>query len=245
VVVTTPDGAGTLTGGFTYSAAPAIVSVVPAPTTHVAGAAQVIAVTVTTINVVDATAVTVSFVDAAGALLVPAISAAGAITSNSAVVNITVPATVVAGNYQVKGVVTGVTNPTLTAYVITPISAPTIVSVFPSIGPSAGGTSVTITGTNFASPATVTIGGAPATTIVVVSATSITAITPAGTLGDQNVVVTTPGGTVTKTGGFRYYDYFVPGVAPTKPAVVQAVTDYFDGKVTKTQALAVLWLYFG
>jgi len=225
--------------------APTIVSVVPAPTTHNAGAAQVIAVTVTTINVVDATAVTVSFVDAAGALLVPAISAAGAITSNSAVVNITVPATVVAGNYQVKGVVTGVTNPTLTAYVITPISAPTIVSVFPSIGPSAGGTSVTITGTNFASPATVTIGGAPATTIVVVSATSITAITPAGTLGDQNVVVTTPGGTVTKTGGFRYYDYFVPGVAPTKPAVVQAVTDYFDGKVTKTQALAVLWLYFG
>ena len=40
-------------------------------------------------------------------------------------------------------------------------------------------TAVTITGTNFASGATVTFGGSAATSVVVVSSTTITATTPA------------------------------------------------------------------
>ena len=50
----------------------------------------------------------------------------------------------------------------------------------PNSGPTAGGTAVTITGTNFAAGATVTFGGTAATNVVVVSSTSITATTPAG-----------------------------------------------------------------
>ncbi|HEY33294.1 MAG TPA: hypothetical protein G4O10_09370, partial [Dehalococcoidia bacterium] len=41
--------------------------------------------------------------------------------------------------------------------------APTVTSISPTSGPAAGGTSVTITGTNFVNGATVTIGGASAT----------------------------------------------------------------------------------
>ena len=51
--------------------------------------------------------------------------------------------------------------------------------VSPNSGPGAGGTSVTITGTNFTGATAVTFGGTAATSVTVVSATSITATSPA------------------------------------------------------------------
>ena len=65
----------------------------------------------------------------------------------------------------------------------------TITGVLPISGPSSGGTDITITGTNFEAPATVTIGGEPATNVVVVSDTQITATTPAGFPGPAVVTV--------------------------------------------------------
>jgi hypothetical protein len=68
----------------------------------------------------------------------------------------------------------------------------TVSGITAASGPAGGGTSVTITGTNFAAGATVKIGGQNATNVVV-TATSITCQTPAlpaGTLND--VVVTNP-----------------------------------------------------
>ena len=52
---------------------------------------------------------------------------------------------------------------------------------------------------------TSSLGGAAATGISVVNATTITATTPAGTAGAKNVVVTTPGGAGTGTGLFAYF----------------------------------------
>jgi hypothetical protein len=66
---------------------------------------------------------------------------------------------------------------------------PTITGVSPSGGPAAGGTSVTITGTNFAAPATATFGGVAATNVVVVNSTTMTATTPAHAAGAVDVVV--------------------------------------------------------
>lgn len=87
----------------------------------------------------------------------------------------------------------------------TTLSAPTITGVSPASGSTAGGTSITITGADFHNGATVTVGGAAATGVSVASSTSITATTPAGTTGAQDVVVTNPdGGTVTSTGAFTY-----------------------------------------
>ena len=65
----------------------------------------------------------------------------------------------------------------------------TITGVLPISGPSIGNTNITITGTNFFNPSTVTIGGAPATNVVVVSDTQITATTPAGFPGPAVVTV--------------------------------------------------------
>ena len=54
---------------------------------------------------------------------------------------------------------------------------PSVTSISPAYGPTLGGTPVTITGTWFGAAATVTIGGAPATDVVFLDATSLTAKT--------------------------------------------------------------------
>ena len=69
------------------------------------------------------------------------------------------------------------------------IPAPTVTAISPNNGPSNGGTAVTISGTGFQSGATVTIGGAAASGVTVVSSTSITATTPAHAAGAVDVVV--------------------------------------------------------
>jgi type II secretory pathway pseudopilin PulG len=67
---------------------------------------------------------------------------------------------------------------------------PTVTGISPTFGPAAGGTAVTITGTGFAAPATVTFGNGTATTVVVNSTTSITATTPAGSAGQVDTTIT-------------------------------------------------------
>ena len=70
---------------------------------------------------------------------------------------------------------------------------PTVTGISPATGPAAGGTSVTITGTDFTGGTIVDFGTTPATSVVVDSATEITATSPAGS-GTVNVTVTGPGG---------------------------------------------------
>jgi hypothetical protein len=73
---------------------------------------------------------------------------------------------------------------------------PSVTKVKPKNGSPAGGTSVTITGTGFTSPATVRFGGAAASGVVVNSATSITAVSPPGSpKAIVDVTVTTAAGT--------------------------------------------------
>jgi phosphatidylserine/phosphatidylglycerophosphate/cardiolipin synthase-like enzyme len=83
--------------------------------------------------------------------------------------------------------------------------APTLTSVSPNSGPTAGGTSVNITGTNFSSGATVKFDTNAATSVTVISSTSITATVPAHAAGAVNVVVTNSNGqSATLTSGFTY-----------------------------------------
>jgi sugar lactone lactonase YvrE len=76
----------------------------------------------------------------------------------------------------------------------TGFATPTVTAISPASGPVAGGTTVTITGTNFLSGATVLFGTTAATGVTVVSGTSITAIAPAGSAGIVDVTVTTSDG---------------------------------------------------
>ena len=85
------------------------------------------------------------------------------------------------------------------------VAPPTVSAVSPNSGSVTGGTAVTITGTNFATGATVTFGASAATNVVVVSATQITATTPAQSAGAVSVTVTNPGSQIgSLTNGFTY-----------------------------------------
>jgi len=90
-------------------------------------------------------------------------------------------------------------------YIGTGPAAPCVTSVSPKSGPTAGGTSVTISGMNFTGATAVKFGTAAGTGVVVTSATSITATSPAGT-GTVNVTVTTPAGT-SPTSPFDRFKY--------------------------------------
>ncbi len=74
------------------------------------------------------------------------------------------------------------------------VAAPALVSITPTSGPAAGGTTVTLTGSGLTGVTTVRFGATPATSFTVVSATQISAVSPAGT-GTVQVTVTSPGGT--------------------------------------------------
>ena len=116
-------------------------------------------------------------------------------------------------------------------------TSPTISSIFPSVGPMSGGTAITISGAAFNEATSVTVDGVAATSVVVVSPSQITAITPAGSAGGKTVVVATPYGTATLTNAFTYLgspsitsispNFTLPGlnvsnqiVSPTTPTPV-------------------------
>jgi hypothetical protein len=99
-----------------------------------------------------------------------------------------------------------------------PAPAPTVASIAPAEGSVSGGTSVTITGTNFVDGATVTIGGAAATEVIIASATSITATAPVGAVGAADVTVSNADLQAdTLTGGYTYLAIPPPTVASIAP----------------------------
>jgi uncharacterized repeat protein (TIGR02543 family) len=74
-------------------------------------------------------------------------------------------------------------------------AAPVITGISPARGSTAGGTRVSITGSNFGGATIVKFGAVTAIDVIVVNSSTITAASPAGTAGLVNVTVTTPGGT--------------------------------------------------
>jgi DNA-binding beta-propeller fold protein YncE len=94
-------------------------------------------------------------------------------------------------------------------------SGATVGALNPSSGPTAGGTVVTITGTNLSNASAVSFGGTPATSFSVLGPTQISAVAPPGTAGTVDVTVTTSGGT-SPTGSSDQYTYVA---APTVSAV--------------------------
>jgi formylglycine-generating enzyme required for sulfatase activity len=88
-----------------------------------------------------------------------------------------------------------------------------VASIVPNTGPYLGGTAITITGSFLAGTTSVTIGGVPATDVQVVDATTVTATTPAGSVGAVDVVVSGAKGAVTLAAGFMYQGFVVPSWA--------------------------------
>jgi len=72
--------------------------------------------------------------------------------------------------------------------------APVVTALTPNSGPTAGGTVVTITGTNLAATTAVTFDGTPATAITNISTTELKATTPAHPAGAVDVRITARAG---------------------------------------------------
>jgi polyvinyl alcohol dehydrogenase (cytochrome) len=105
----------------------------------------------------------------------------------------------------------------VTAYQIAQLTsaAPTITDVTPAKGPVGGGTTVTITGTNLSGATNVKFGATAAASVVVNSATQITAVSPAGAAGAVDVTAATPSGTSATS--FKDRFKFVPTVTGLSP----------------------------
>jgi phospholipase C len=103
----------------------------------------------------------------------------------------------------------GGTSPTGNADLFTyvkPGAAPSVNGIEPASGPSAGGTTVTVTGKRFSGVTGVLFGSTPAAGFTVSSSESIQATAPPGAPGAVQVVVVTPNGASksTKNSTFTY-----------------------------------------
>jgi YVTN family beta-propeller protein len=155
-----------------------------------------------------------------------------------------------------------VTNPygtsavtTATSFTFLPLNPPTtgpqVTSVLPGVGPTAGGTGVTITGTGFSDATAVDFGGEAATSFTVNAAgTQISAVSPSvGSPIAVDVTVTASAMTspVTTDDVFTY----VAGLAPPAPTVtlVSPATGPLTGgtsvTITGTGLTGTLWVDFG
>ena len=125
--------------------------------------------------------------------------------------------------------VTFTDDTTATASVTVPI-VPTVTGVVPGQGAQGTAPTVTVSGTNFQSGATVSVGaGVTVSGVTVASATAIQAtltIAPDAVVGPRNVQVTNPGGgTATLSGGFTVT------AAGTPPPPPPGVTLRVHGKI--------------
>jgi IPT/TIG domain len=97
-------------------------------------------------------------------------------------------------------------------------TVPTVTGLNPTSGPTAGGNTVTINGTNFTGATSVVFGATAATNLAVATSTQITVTAPHHGAGTVNVRVTTPGGE-SATNSADIYTYAakptVTGLNPT------------------------------
>jgi IPT/TIG domain/Regulator of chromosome condensation (RCC1) repeat len=99
---------------------------------------------------------------------------------------------------------------------------PAVSGVSPKLGPTAGGTSVTISGANLTGATIVKFGSAEASNVTVSSSTSVTATAPAGT-GTVDITVTTPLGTSAPSPADRFTYVAAPQITKTAPKIGSTV----------------------
>jgi hypothetical protein len=199
ITVSGIDGSATKSNAFTYSdGAPTVISLSVKMGPVTGGTSVVLSGT----NLVGITSLTVGG------------SPATLVSSTSTTVTFTTPAKL-AGTYDV--VVQNALGSATLSGAFTYVAAPTISSIAPIAGGMTGGQLITITGANLALTSSVRFGSTTVTPSSV-SATSVEVTTPqAAVAGAVNVVLTTPGGSVTRSSGFTY------AAAPTVSTLSVAV----------------------
>ena len=130
-----------------------------------------------------------------------------------------------------------------------PQPPPVLTAVTPGSGSANGGTSMIITGSGFSAGATVQLGGAAATNVVVASSSSITATAPAHTAGSVDVAVTNSDGqSATLPGSYTYTTSSASGISfvQAKSAVAlsgSSLSIAYPGPQTagNLNVIAVMW----
>ena len=100
-------------------------------------------------------------------------------------------------------------------------TAPTVTAVDITSGPAAGGTLITVTGTNLNGASAVTFNGTAATDFDIISSTQVLVTTPALSAGTVDVTVTTPYGTSATSSADQYTALAAPvvtGISSTSGA---------------------------
>jgi hypothetical protein len=197
VVVTNVDSqSDTLSGGFVYyssnAPAPTITGVSPSHGSHAGG---------------DSVTVTGTGFQPGATVSLGGTAATNVTVASASRLTATVPA------HAAGAVTVAISNPdsqsgSLDAaytYDAAQAPAPALTGISNPGGLTSGGYALTLTGTGFQTGATVTFGGTPATSVVVVSASEITLVAPAHAVGAVDVVVTNPDAqSATLTNGFTY-----------------------------------------
>jgi IPT/TIG domain len=217
VTVTTPNGTTAANVGdqFTYIVVPTVSSVNPSAG-PVAGGNSV---------TIEGTGFTgTSVVDFGTA------PATGVTVVSDSELNVTAP-TALPGTVDITVTTAGGTSDTDAGDQYTYVAVPTVVSLSVTAGPTAGGTSIVITGTGFTGTTSITFGNAPATSFVVNSATSITAISPADTAGIVDVTVAATGGTSSTSSLVQFTFIAPPPSAPTITHVTPGTGSITGGTV--------------
>lgn len=208
VRVTTPNGtsADVAAAQYTYTTtgtAPAITNISP----NVGPTAGGTVVEITGTNFTGATAVTFGT------------TAATSFEVNSSTSITAVAPALAAGTVFVRVITPAGTSADVAAAQYTASATiPVITSISPSSGPTAGGTTVTITGTGFTGTTAVSFGGTAATSFTVNSATQITATTPARSAGTVFVTVTATSGTSAPTTASRFTYGNLPAITALNPS---------------------------
>ena len=162
------------------------------------------------------TTVTITGAGLNGATAVDFGGVAAAIASNTATQIVVTSPAGLAGTVDVIVISPNGTSAATSADQFTYMAVPAVTSVSPAAGPAAGGTTVTIVGTDLAGATAVTFGGAPAT-IINDTATQITATSPAGSVGAVDVSVVTPGGTSATSASDQFTYLPAPSVTGINP----------------------------
>ncbi|MFG2864702.1 beta strand repeat-containing protein [Streptomyces sioyaensis] len=171
----------------------------------------------------------------AGATSVKFGSNSAAIVTNSAT-QVTVIAPANLGTVNVTVSTAGGTSNALT-YTYLTASVPSLSSLNPTSGPTSGGNTVTLNGTNLTGATSVKFGSNPAT-IVTNTATQVTVTAPAGSPSSVGVTVTTAGGT---SNPLPYFYLAAPTVSDLSthlgPATGGNTVTVFGSNLTLTSAV--------
>ncbi|HEY4427788.1 MAG TPA: IPT/TIG domain-containing protein [Solirubrobacteraceae bacterium] len=199
VTVTSTSGASSITAAdhYTFVPAPNVTGVKPSEGTQ-AGATSV---AITGTNLGGATGVRFGGISAKGFTVNSSSKITAKSPAGSGIVDITVTT---AGGTSATG------GADQFHYL------PGISKVSPTIGPTAGGTTVTITGVGFTGATAVSFGAVPAVSFTVNSGTSVTAVSPAQLAGIVDIRITTPEGSTALTNDKFKYSPTVSSVSPGK-----------------------------